>query len=177
MADDNEDHAYASDEVLQRAEDRRKAQQGRQHPLRYQFEGMYEGRPELSGTPAFGRNWLNANIPTVPRFRGHEPEKKGKERERQGYEAGRGFTTVNMFTHNENRSVNTTNNYMGDSSGGDVGGDWGSRGGQFQDAEVFEPMDHDLFNVRERGGGGWAGELGTGQAGIGSGGDQDALGI
>lgn len=114
MADDQEhDYSLVSDEAFQRSEDRRRSQTGEQHPLRRQFEGMYEGRPELAGTPGYSRSWLHANVPTVPRFRGRI---SAQERERASYEGGRGFS-INMTTHNYPGSINsanyggTTNNY------------------------------------------------------------------
>jgi len=106
MADDQEHDFHAlSDEAFQRAEDRRRGQSGEQHPMRYQFEGMYEGRPELSGTPSYGRNWLSADIPNVPRFRGRT---NARERERAAYSGGRGFS-INMTTHNYPGSITSTN--------------------------------------------------------------------
>jgi hypothetical protein len=175
-----EEHEDVLAQASKSERDRRRAESGQMHPLRYQFEGLYEGRPELSGTPAYQRNWLDANIPDVPRFRGRDKPSKGS-REREG--AARGGVpafNINMVTMSNDRidrSVNTTNNYMGGRGFVDDGEpNWGRPGTEFQDAEVFEPMSHDLYNVRESGGGNWAGELGTGQTGIGRG-DQDALGI
>jgi hypothetical protein len=160
---------------------------GQQHPLRYQAEDFYKGKPELSGTPAYGADWLSMRDTSVPRFRGIMPKKEREARQAKGGRGGGGSgatapININMFTNTENRNVtNTTNNnYMGGRGFvDDSEPDWGSPGSEFADAG-FEPMDHDLYNVRERGGGNWEqpiGELGTGATGIGTGDEQGALGI
>lgn len=106
MAEEHEhDYSLVSDEAFQRSEDRQRGQSGEQHPLRRQFEGFAESRTDLSGTPAYGRNWLQVRDTGVSRFRGRT---SAKERERAAYGAGRGFA-INMTTHNYPGSVNSTN--------------------------------------------------------------------
>lgn len=153
-------------------------------PGRGAAKGFYKGRPELTGTTAYNHDWLNINRPAVPRNEGTGGKKKDKKNSGGGSKSSGGTPgtfNINMVTMNTDRSDRsvTNNNYMGGRGFvDDSEPDWGTPGTEFQDAEVFESMDHDLYNVRERGGGNWAaGGIGTGQAGIGPGGDQDALGI
>lgn len=169
---------------------------GQRHPIRNQFENFYQGRPELSGTPSYGNDWLKLRA-QAPRFRGIMPKgEREAEEARQARKEGRGGgggggaapININMFTSSEDRSVTntTTNNYMAGRGFVDDGAEpaWGSPGGEFEEAgfgdAAFEPMDHDLYNVRQRGGGGWtqpSGELGSGSPAIGPGDSSGALGI
>jgi hypothetical protein len=180
MADEHE-HDDVLGQASKSERDRRRAERGEQHPLRYQFEELYKRRTDLGGTPDYNRNWLDANIPKVTPFRGREKPSRGSREgaARGGADGAVPAFNINMVTMNNDRSDRsvTTNNYMGGRGFVDDGEpNWGRPGTEFQDAEVFEPMSHDLYNVRESGGGNWAGELGAGQTGIGRG-DQDALGI
>lgn len=175
MADDRSDQfGYATDTELQRAEDRRRAQRGEQKPLRYQFEGMYEGRPELSGTPDFHRNWLNVNAPMVSRFRGRQPQKE--------YAPGRGFEEPRDWGPPQEQDI---------SGVGNVRPSPGTPGTQFDEPLGIGPRSsYDLRNVRNSttpgssvmaggaspsqsyaGGGGWersGGMVGKGAPAIGS---------
>lgn len=157
------------------------------HPLRGSFAGFYEpaGRPELTGTNAYGVDWLNLNRPGVDRFSGRSPKNRT-------YSAGRGFETPEPKDYGppqESHDISGISNVR-PSPGGLA---WGEQGEQFSSTFGGADKSHRLRNVRNAttpgtgmtaaagtspsqsfagSGGGWehvAGMVTTGRAALGAG--------